>query len=305
MTSEPVWFVYSCVPTLAPSIVFFSLFGALTLVSVLQFSRVLKNLSTWNERGRVCWQIPFILGGVFEIVGFHFRVMSHHDPSSLKSYLYQLLFIWQAPGLVSASIYMVAGRVIGELDNKHISLVPRFAKVFVLVHFLCISMEGGVVGEVHGQGFQSRAIDIGLKLITVSLIAQIVCHSLFLIITALNFYKMVATPTPTAVVNWNMPSRFRNWRTVICGLMFSSVLILLRTIFRTVELLLGTQTTIMSHEAFHYVFDSLLVFVSMVVFMCFDTGSFHANSVDVDDNQPLDPTEFYRREVKETYHESY
>ena len=57
----------------------------------------------------------------------------------------------------------------------------------------------------------------------------------------------------------------RNWVTVLLGLYIVSVLILVRSIFRLIEYKYGFDGYLMTHEAFMYIFDALLMFIAMVV----------------------------------------
>lgn len=61
----------------------------------------------------------------------------------------------------------------------------------------------------------------------------------------------------------------RNWESVLWGLYFASVLILVRSIFRLVEYAQGNDGYLISHEAFMYVFDAALMFLAMVAMNVF------------------------------------
>ena len=49
------------------------------------------------------------------------------------------------------------------------------------------------------------------------------------------------------------------------GLYIASILILIRSVFRMIEYAGGNDGYIMSHEAFSYIFDAMLMFFAMVV----------------------------------------
>ena len=57
------------------------------------------------------------------------------------------------------------------------------------------------------------------------------------------------------------------WKKHMAALHSSSVLILIRSIIRVVEYIQGTDGVILSHEVFIYVFDGLLMFFVMVIFV--------------------------------------
>jgi uncharacterized membrane protein len=59
------------------------------------------------------------------------------------------------------------------------------------------------------------------------------------------------------------------WETVMTGLYVSSILILIRSVFRLIEYAQGNDGYLISHEVFMYVFDSTLMFFTMVAMSIF------------------------------------
>jgi hypothetical protein len=56
------------------------------------------------------------------------------------------------------------------------------------------------------------------------------------------------------------------WKKHIIALYTGSALIMIRSIFRVVEYLMGNAGYLMSHEVFLYVFDAVLMFLVMALF---------------------------------------
>lgn len=56
------------------------------------------------------------------------------------------------------------------------------------------------------------------------------------------------------------------WRKHLIALYLASVLIMVRSIFRVVEYLQGFNGYLLSHEAYLYIFDAVLMFGVMVIF---------------------------------------
>lgn len=77
----------------------------------------------------------FILGGIFEAIGYIARAVSaNQSPNySVMPYALQSLFILLAPSFFAASVYMILGRIIRQVDGNSNSLIraSRLTKIFV------------------------------------------------------------------------------------------------------------------------------------------------------------------------------
>jgi RTA1 like protein. len=101
----------------------------------------------------------------------------------------------------------------------------------------------------------------GQNVIVGGLIVQILFFGFFLI-SALVFRRRLAShPTAESVAD-HTP-----WRKHMYALHTSSMLVLVRSVVRVVEYVQGAHGFLMSNEVFIYVFDALLMFVLMVIFI--------------------------------------
>lgn len=55
------------------------------------------------------------------------------------------------------------------------------------------------------------------------------------------------------------------WKKLMCVLFGTSVLIMVRSVFRAIEYLEGNDGYLLAHEAYLYIFDALLMLVVMVI----------------------------------------
>jgi hypothetical protein len=96
-------------PSVVAAIIFVALFGITTLLHIFQ---MLKS-RTW-------FMIPFVIGGIFETIGYIARISSARQnpgPYSLGPYIIQAVLILVAPALFAASIYMELGRVVHMVNG--------------------------------------------------------------------------------------------------------------------------------------------------------------------------------------------
>lgn len=101
----------------------------------------------------------------------------------------------------------------------------------------------------------------GQNVIIGGLFVQIIFFGFFLISALVFQRRLVSHPTAGGLVD-HLP-----WRKHIYVLHTSSVLVLVRSVVRVVEYVQGTDGFLMSNEVFIYVFDGLLMFALMVIFL--------------------------------------
>ncbi|KAI4759835.1 hypothetical protein E4T52_14871 [Aureobasidium sp. EXF-3400] len=236
---------YAYKPSLAAAVVFIVLFFLTVILHIYQISRT-----------RSWFWIPFITGGIFEIIGYLGRAINATETRyewSFGPFVIQTLFILLAPVLFAASMYMMLGRIALVSGSEHKLIIRRswLTKIFVLGDILAFFVQA--VGGVMLTQTSASAASRGQKIVLVGLFIQIIFFGLF-ITTALVF----------AMRAFN-GSRKAPWRSALIVLIFGSTLIMVRCIYRVVEYIQGKSGHIMSHEAFIYVFDASLMFIVMIL----------------------------------------
>ena len=108
-----------------------------------------------------------------------------------------------------------------------------------------------------GTGSQS-SINMGQDIIVGGLFIQLIFFGAFIFVAVLFHVRLRKEPTARAL---EVP-----WRKHMAVLYASSILILVRSIFRVIEYLQGFEGYILSHEAFLYVFDACLMLSVMLMF---------------------------------------
>lgn len=101
----------------------------------------------------------------------------------------------------------------------------------------------------------------GKNIILGGLFVQIIFFGFFLV-SAIIFQKRIGSHPTAQSVDVYIP-----WRKHLFALHASSVLILIRSIFRVAEYVGDTDGVLMTSEAFIYIFDGLLMFLMMVIFV--------------------------------------
>ncbi|RAK74491.1 RTA1 domain-containing protein [Aspergillus fijiensis CBS 313.89] len=249
-----VFAFYRYDPSMAGAVIFTLLFAITTIWHIVQLWRT----QTW-------FFIPFVVGGIFEIIGYIGRGLSSHESPNwtLGPYLLQTLFLLLAPALLAASIYMLLGRIILILGAESHAILRKkwLTKVFVTGDVLSFFLQGAG-GGIQASGSLS-GMQTGEHIIVVGLLVQIFFFGFFMVTAGAFDRKLKKYPIPRCR-DPSVP-----WRKHLNILYLTSFLIMVRSVFRLVEYLQGNDGYLLHHEVFLYIFDAVLIFSAMAVFNFF------------------------------------
>jgi len=115
------------------------------------------------------------------------------------------------------------------------------------------------------------AMNTGENITIGGLCVQLAFFSFFVITSLVFHFRIRRQPTGKVLelAQHGDGSALRTWESVLWGLYIASVLILIRSIFRLIEYAQGNDGYLISHEAFMYVFDAMLMFFAMVAMNVF------------------------------------
>ena len=212
---------------------------------------------------------------IVEFVGYCARASAHNKTGKLMPYIFQNFFILVAPALFAASIYMTLGRIIRSVKGEKLSLVrvDRLTKTFVIGDIMSFLIQSGSAGLM----FSSSTVNIGQAMVVGGLFIQIIMFGLFAL-TAVIFqvshgHCLASFTIPDAlqmrlnrhptIESFNPENPRKESLHMLYGV---SGLIMIRSIFRVVEYLMGNDGYPLSHEWTLYIFDSVLMLLVTVIF---------------------------------------
>lgn len=153
---------------------------------------------------------------------------------------------------------MALGRIILLVDGEEHSLIPKrwLTKIFVcgdVISFLAQGAGGGI--QASGT---AAALETGTHIIVAGLFIQLVFFGVFIVVAILFHVRMNKVPTAASS---NVP-----WKKHFHTLYATSLLIMIRSIFRVIEYLQGFSGYLLSHEIYLYIFDACLMLAVLVIF---------------------------------------
>ncbi|PVH67423.1 RTA1 like protein [Cadophora sp. DSE1049] len=239
-----------------------------TVLTVAHTSRLFKT-RTW-------FCIPFVIGGLFEVIGFAARAASNKNRETLGLLVIQAVLILLAPILFAASVYMILGRLIRATGGEAYAIMrpTRITKIFVGGDFLCFQIQGAGGGML-SSAKTAAAKKRGEMIILSGLLLQIVIFGFFLLV-ALIFHKRLHN-RPTAK---SLNARF-SCHKMLMQLYAVSALITVRNIFRAIEYVGGEDAYLLKVEWPIYVFDALLMAFVLCICYFWYVGSFENSEDDI------------------------
>ncbi|KAK3705723.1 hypothetical protein LTR37_013166 [Vermiconidia calcicola] len=210
-------------------------------------------------RTRTWFMIPFVIGGIFETVGYVGRAMNASqapEPYLLGPYIVQSLLLLLGPALFAASIYMELGRIVLMVKREKALPIRRkwLTLIFVIGDVFSFSVQAAGGGLMSSGEFE--LLNPGENIIVGGLLFQIVWFGLF--VTAAVIFHVRLSKSPTQLLYE------RPWTKHMISLYIVSVLIFVRSVVRCIGDVQGNAGYIMSHEAFLYVFDGALMFLAVI-----------------------------------------
>ncbi|KAF3355659.1 hypothetical protein VD0004_g9407 [Verticillium dahliae] len=241
------------IPSLPAAIVFAALFGVLTVGHALRMFR-----------HRMWFCLPFVVGGVFEIVGYVGRAAAHNSTGTLMPYVLQSTFLLLAPILFAASLYMTLSRIIRAVDAAHCSIIrPKWlTRIFVFGDAFSFFVQASGAGLRVQAGQKDSKIDrnLGGHVIVGGLIFQILIFGVF-VVTALKFHSKFKRDANVSLAR-DIP-----WQKSLLMLYLTSAFIMGRNVFRVAEYAMGSDGYLLSVEWGVYVFDAALMTLTMAFFL--------------------------------------
>ncbi|KAH6661698.1 RTA1 like protein-domain-containing protein [Halenospora varia] len=216
---------------------------------------------------RAWFFVPFILGGLCEIFGYFGRAWSSKEPVRSGPFILQNVLLLAGPPFLAASIYMTLGRITTALNAQHLSLInPRWlTKIYVLIDIGCIFSQ--FIGALMPVSGDPSSVKKGQTILIAGLVTQLAALSFFIFTSWYVFHRIKRDPSPlfsrTSSVNWE--NHFK-------AIGFVTLVMIVRSVVRSIEFLQGQGGYVISHEIFIYVFDAALMFLIMAVFLLIHPG---------------------------------
>ncbi|KAL1683203.1 RTA1 like protein-domain-containing protein [Schizophyllum commune] len=251
---------YGYVPTEWASIFFLVLFGITTLAHLGQ---AIAYRGWWLI-------ITLVFCGSMECVGWACRLWSNRDILADNAYKIQCVSVMLivAPTPLLAANFVMMGRIVRRLGVKYSRLSPRlYTIVFASTDVISLLVQGGGGGVAVGADTLEGA-ERGGNIVLGGICLQLAVIVFFSIIASEFFWGYFKDrPRPKLAATHLEPRGMltRNLILAVGCLGSSTFLLLIRAVYRVIELADGWNGTIIKTEAWFLVFDAAMVVIAMFI----------------------------------------
>ncbi|KAK3299541.1 RTA1 like protein-domain-containing protein [Chaetomium fimeti] len=216
-----------------------------------------------------------VVGAAVEVLGYALRCYSIKQPTQVGPFAASQTLIVLAPVLIAAGNYLLIGRLIrAVLDRartRHRVLgIPArlLTRVFVGCDVLSCLVQASGSSISSSVQWVGTTAEVGVYVLIGGLVLQAVAFAVFLGILARFWY--LATRKGGCLAG-DAPV---GWERVVLAVFVSSVLIMIRCIYRVAEFAEGIEGYSFTHEWLFWVFESVPMLIAIGVFCVFHPSAY-------------------------------
>ncbi|KFZ01418.1 hypothetical protein V500_00771 [Pseudogymnoascus sp. VKM F-4518 (FW-2643)] len=241
---------YGYYPSLGAGIAFCVLFG----ISMLLHAFTSARYRTW-------WQLIFAIGALGEVIGWAGRTWSSECPYQTTPFLIQICTLILAPAFFTAGIYVILGRLIVTF-GRHVSPLSPNAYLYIFctadIVSLVVQAVGGGMASFAYQQTPPRDTETGTHIMVAGILFQLAA----IIVFSFLFARVIVK----ALKSRGEVLRQREIQYIIAATTFSVVVIVTRSIYRTIELLQGWEGYLITTERFFLALDGAMMVLAVAAF---------------------------------------
>ncbi|KAJ7859311.1 RTA1 like protein-domain-containing protein [Mycena olivaceomarginata] len=229
-------------------------------------------------RYRIWWLLPTaFFSGLLEILGWSARLWSSFSPTILLPFEIQVIGTIIGPTPLIAADFMILGRIINRLGTRYSRLSPKlYSIIFCSCDIISLSVQGFGGTTASLAVGRSESPEHGAHIMLGGIIFQMITISIYILLAS-EFFLRYFTDRPVggkeavyhSVSSGSVGSKSkttggrgefdRNMRIMVFALAFNTTCLLIRAIYRTIELLDGFSGPIISTERYFNILDGGMI----------------------------------------------
>ncbi|VDB99988.1 unnamed protein product [Peniophora sp. CBMAI 1063] len=256
---------YGYVPTRAISFLFLALFGLSTATHLAQAIYF-----------RLWFLLPtVVLCGLGELTGWSGRLWSSYNIQNDNAFLMQITTTIISPTPLIAANFIMLGRIIYRLGEGYSRLNQRwYTRIFLSCDIIALVIQGAG-GGIASSANDKAGSDLGANIMLAGIIFQLVCIIIYTALAAEFLWHYVKDrPFRRAFVYEHRSQTPRRLKIMLLGMCIMTVLLFIRSIYRTVELADGWDGVIINTEWPFDIFDGAMITLAMITLNVIHPGFF-------------------------------
>ncbi|TFK31659.1 RTA1 like protein-domain-containing protein [Crucibulum laeve] len=253
---RPLRSPYHYTPTEGVAITFIVLFSISTLIHTGQ-----------SIRSRIWWLFPTAcLCGILEVLGWVARLWSSFNVTAKQPFEMQITATIIAPTPFVAANFIILGMIIDRLGPQYSRLSSAmYARIFLTCDIISLVVQGvggGMAASAFGRNMDPA---MGGHIMLGGIAFQLTTISVYTLLASEFFFRYFRDrPIRPATVE-KFHAEGIDTRTIIVttGLIFSTICLLIRAVYRTIELSDGWSGRIISTQVYFNVLDGGMITLAM------------------------------------------
>ncbi|KAI5792556.1 RTA-like protein, partial [Peziza echinospora] len=243
-----------------PSLAMNGLLTALFAIALL--SNIVQGIKykTWS------FMAVMSIGCALEIGGYIGRLLAYNDMISEGPFLLQIVLLTISPAFFAAGIYLCLSRII-VIFGADISRIPpkAYTWLFVSCDFVSLILQGTGGGMASTN---SKSPQMGTNVMLGGLGFQVFTLVLFIALCAEYGLRVRSTLASGERQLDPMHASLRNsmrFKAFLVALAVSTIAILIRSIFRVIELSQGWDGDLMGNQTTFFILEGIMVILAVLV----------------------------------------
>ncbi|KIY49274.1 RTA1-domain-containing protein [Fistulina hepatica ATCC 64428] len=265
-STDPSEDTYNLLGYIASNVLTGISFSLVILVGLLQIWCIFK----WGAK----WMLAMTIGCFTFALGLGLRFGLHFQPDNRTIYIVEYLFVVLSPCAFIAADYVLLSRLSRFLQcERHVIVNPRrITRIFVcsdITTFL-IQAAGGGLSTTQNYNMSLAGSHIFLAGLALQLLSFFIFTCVYLLfLYRIHKYERSVWERDCGILPW-----YKNWLALAATLFLSCIGILIRSVYRTVELSQGYHGYLATTERYFYGLDTLPLFIAIAVYLPFWPGRF-------------------------------
>ncbi|THV08489.1 RTA1-like protein [Dendrothele bispora CBS 962.96] len=224
------------------------------------------------------WMLSMTIGIFTFAFGIGTRFGLHQFPESKGLYIVEYLFVVLSPCAFIAAEYVLLGRLARHLQcDQYLLVAPRRITITFIASDITTFLIQAAGGAMSISANDQPLALAGSRVFLAGLALQLLSFLIFTCIFSLFIYRVHRHEHGTFSMDGNKVW-YKDWRSLASIQLISCIGILIRSVYRTIELSEGFQGRLTTSEAFFYGLDTLPLFLAIVVYVPFWPGRFIVES---------------------------
>ncbi|TFK26903.1 RTA1-domain-containing protein [Coprinopsis marcescibilis] len=259
------------IPSQKSAIIFIAIFALSTIAHIVQLSKK----RTWFMIQTI------VLCGVLESVGWGGRLWMHYEPESGIAFNIQIVLLILGPTPLLAANFVIFGRIIRRLGQRYSRMRPRmYTIIFVSCDVISLGIQGAG-GALAASADDLEGANKGAKIMLGGIVFQLVVIVVYSVLGLEYFVRFIQDRpigrtastaldekalNPQGLVKRDQVRLTRKIKMMLFALVFTTVLLFIRAIYRTLELAEGWEGRIIQTELYFDVLDGAMIVLAIFTF---------------------------------------